>query len=186
MTVWVLHQELDAGEEERIHERTHLRLPFEGLPDLSRIPDRKTFMELLRALHPQEPPETLALHFDRIWGQYTTLQDEDVVAVPLPHSGNVALAKVKGRYSYEVDEHNQDIHLIGVEWYPNMETIKSFWRDKELFNRTGNGLTAVTQAAARKAILARLPIRYNRLSTMKVIWIFIFLLMLARLYSRMH
>lgn len=185
MTVWVLHQELTAPEEARIHERTHLTLPFDGLPDFTMVHSLKEFMDLLRALHPQEPPESLTLRFDRLWRQYNELQEEDIIAVPLPHSGKVALARVAGKYCYQVDDNRDDVHLIPVEWYPNIETLRSFWREKDIFIRTGSPLYAVNRASARKAILGRLPYKYNRLSRTKVVWAFIFMLMLSRLYIRL-
>ncbi len=56
MTVWALQLNLSKEEEERITERTHLPLPFDGMPDLSQVASSTQCRKLFMALYPGEPP----------------------------------------------------------------------------------------------------------------------------------
>jgi hypothetical protein len=185
MSVWVLHEKLTPDEEQHIHERTHLSLPFEGLPDLSQVHNLAQCQHLLRALHPKDAIETLALKADRIWSQYSGLQLEDLVAVPLPASKKVALCRISGSYTYRVDINSLDVHLLPVTWYPGVYSFKSFGRQDYVFHPTGNRLYAITNPQAARAIREKLPHSYNRFRHFKWVWAIIFALGLVRLFARL-
>jgi len=188
MTIWLLHQTLTTEEEAHIQERSHLALPFEGLPDLSLITSPVECKHLLAALHPQDPPESINRRFDALWPRYAGLHGEDIIAVPLHARKAVALAEVTGPYHYEVGKDGADRHLIPVKWHPGPVPLYKFRKHKDIFARRER-MFEVTNAEARIAIRDRLPHRYNRFVKWKWILLFFFALgMLHRLQSllKMH
>jgi predicted Mrr-cat superfamily restriction endonuclease len=184
MSVWVLHQELTPQEEETILERTHLLLPFEGLPDLSFVNSKEECTRLIRSLFTGDAPETVALKADRIWTQFSEIQMEDTIAVPLPASEAVAIARVSGRYCYHVDGNKEDAHLIPVTWFGNTVKLKQFGSSRSLFNKGTSRFYQVTSRPDRIAILNRLPHKYNRFVKLKWLVIIFMALGAVRLYVR--
>ncbi len=179
MSVWLLHLTLSREEEEQIQQRTHLPLPFEGLPDLSVISSQRECMHLLRALHPNDSPESLTLKLDRIWNQFSNLHLEDIIAVPLLLSGKLALAKISGHYTYDVSMKGDDVHTIPVTWYPRLETLRSFRRNKSTLTAGTHRLVMITDQTLSRAIYQRLPYKYNRFAKMR--WIMIIFLIIAQM-----
>jgi hypothetical protein len=185
MSVWVLHQKLTLEEEQHILERTHLALPFEGLPDLSMINNQFDCQSLLRALHPELPPEVIALKADGIWNRFHNLNLEDSIVVPLPLTAKVAIAQISGPYAYQVGEEGSDCHLIPVTWFPKLHLFFAFGRQRHILANTGIALYEVTDVAAKRAIISKLPFRYNRFTGWKWWWVwgFIGILIVKRVYE---
>jgi predicted Mrr-cat superfamily restriction endonuclease len=184
MSVWVLHQELTPQEEETILERTHLKLPFEGLPDLSFVNSKEECTRLIRSLFSNEPPETIALKADLIWTQFSEVQMEDAIAVPLPSSEAVAIARVSGRYCYNVGDSKEDAHLIPVTWIGGKVKFKQFGNSRSVFNKGSRSFFQVASRPDRIAILSRLPHTYNRFVKLKWLLAIFMALGLVRLYVR--
>jgi predicted Mrr-cat superfamily restriction endonuclease len=182
MSVWVLHQELTPQEEEKILERKYLALPFEGLPDLSFINSKEECAQLVRALFSNEPPETIALKADRVWGQLSEIQMEDTITVPLPASDAVAIARVCERYHYKVDEAGGDRHLIPVEWLSDPIKLKRFGNTRSVFNKGNSRFYQVTSRPDRIAILNTLPHKYNRFVKLKWLIVIFMALGAVKLY----
>ena len=183
MTIWVLHEPLTLEEEKNIHERTHLTLPFDNLPDLSQIRSQQECQQLLKALYPYYPPESIALRADRIWSQFSNLQLDDTIAVPLIHTGKVALAKISGAYMYQVDGNKQDVHHLPVTWYPKIYLLQDFGRNRDVFAST-TPLYTVNDGQAKRAIREKLPYRYNKFVKLK--WIWAIIIALAAIRTTMH
>src|SRR5688572_22863258 len=110
MTIWVLHLKLTPKEEESIAARTHLPLPFEHMPDLTMVTSQGKCRQLLQTLHSDEPPESMTRRLDRVWGIYSRIAREDIIAVALPSRGEVALAEVIGDYQYQLGGVGSDVH----------------------------------------------------------------------------
>lgn len=184
MSIWVLHQSLTPDEERSIMERTHLLLPFEGLPDLKPITNPHQAKQLLRKLYPGDPPETLDRRLERFWHQYHDMHVEDIIAVPLAACQQVVLAEVTGRYEYMVGENGSDIHRIPVKWYDKRHAMMAFGKHKEQFLPGDQKLFEVKQADARVKIRDKLPHKYNRFAAWKWLLIFFFLMNLLRFVIR--
>lgn len=170
MTLWVMHVPLSADEEEAIAAREFLPLPLEDLPDLSVIRSQTEFRHLLKALHPEAPPETLTRIIERTWKIFRGVEVEDIIAVPLPVSREVAIAEVTGPYQYRVQADKSDEHAIPVKWHARRIPFSKFYRHKNILNADGP-MQEVQAVEVRNIIRARLPHRYNRFAGLK--WILV-------------
>lgn len=185
MTLWVIHQALSPEEEAAVTQRTHIALPFEGLPDLSMVSSPAQAMKLLKILHPDDPPETLTRRLDRFWHQYHGLNAEDFIAVPLQASQLVLMAEVTGPYEYAVGPGGSDIHRVPVKWHPVKIPFRKLAKFKEIFQPRGVPMFEVTEREARIALHGTLPYSYNRFNKFKWILAVFFLMGLVRMLMRM-
>jgi len=128
MTVWIYHASMTAEEEAQLPEREYLPLPFEGLPNLTGLAGPAQAIEMLAALYPDNPPESINGKLDRFWNIFSRLHPEDIIAVPLPASQEVLIAEVTGLYQYHEGEHR-----IPVRFYPVRTPMRTFRKHKELF-----------------------------------------------------
>jgi len=176
MTIWILQQALTPDEEAHLKERTHLTLPFDDVPDLSRVSSQAGCRQLLQALHPDAPPETIARKSEQLWKLYGALQVEDIIAVPLNSRKEMALAEVTKRYQYDVGASGTDVHQVVVKWHDKGMTPGAFGKHNDLFNESAEKMREVTNAEARIAIRDRLPHPYNRFAKWKWLLILFFLM----------
>jgi len=160
MTMWMLPQTLTPEEEGSITARTHLQLPYQNLPDLTAITTHAQARHLMRMLHPDEPPESLSRRIDDFWKPHTEMNLEDLIAVPLPASRQIALATVTGAYTYRVGEHGSSKHLIPISWPCAPIASSALRKFPELL--TLRGICEITDRNARIALHAKLPHSYNR------------------------
>ena len=167
MAVWILHQKLNAEEEAHIHNRGYVVLPFDHLPDLSSVSSEGKCRQLMAALHPDDPPESITLKSDRIWRMAAGLHKEDMIAVPLKNREEIALAQVTGGYRYQPEEGGSDIHLMPVTWYPKNVPLRRLSKHKTLFIDSGAPMMEVMDSEARIAICDQLPHSYNRFARWK-------------------
>jgi len=179
MSVWILHQKLSAETESGLLQTSHVQLPFDDVPDLSYVSNQWQCKNLLHSLHPEKPPEAIALMVDRIWQIFSNIAIDDTVAMPLPHSKMVAIARISGRYEYNVGSEGDDRHSIPVEWYPKLASFSSFGKFKQMFLDTGSPMREVTDKESRVKILEKLPHKYNRFAKWK--WIALILVTLQGL-----
>jgi predicted Mrr-cat superfamily restriction endonuclease len=185
MTVWVMRQRLSAEEEPALTAKTDLQLPFDGLPDLTHVENQSQARQLLAALYPAEPPEALRMRLDRFWHQYAGMHIEDIIAVPMPHSQQVAIAEVTGKYHYRVGEGGSDLHLIPVRWHDRRASMRKLSKHKELFSESAPALREVSDVEARTAIRDHLPHGYNRFARWKWLMALFMLMTAIRMMSRL-
>jgi hypothetical protein len=178
MTVWVLHQQLTPQDEAAIRERTHLVLPFDGLPDLSRVTRPDQMKYLLRQIYPDDPPESVIHRFDRNWSRYYGLHAEDILAVPLKSRQEIAVAEVSGSYQYD-----EGVHRIPVKWHA-VAPLRKFRKYQNIFHEGREKMTEVTNQDARVAIRDCLPHAYNRFVRWKWLLVVFFLMGVVRLFVR--
>jgi len=167
MSIWVLRQFLTEREEAQIRQRDALALPFGDVPDLSMLANPGECRRLLQALHPHDPPEAIARKVERIWKLYGEIAPEDIIAVPLRHRREIALAEIAGRYRYEVDNNGADRHLVPVTWYPKPIPFGKANKYTELTQAQGEAMAEVIQRETRVFILGKLPHAYNRFARWK-------------------
>ncbi len=167
MSVWILTQKLSRAEESAITSRTELTLPFDGLPDLSSLANENDFRRLLEQLDPEAPPESIQRKIDRIWPQFTGLALDDVVVVPLPALGEVAIGRICSHYRYQVGQGGADEHSIAVTWYPKHYKLASFGSYRQAITSPYLPLQEVTDKDMREKILVKLPHAYHRLARWK-------------------
>ena len=185
MTIWVLRQSLTAEEEARIFGHTNLILPFDGLPDLTHVTTKQEARQLLNALYPDDPPESISRKIERFWQQFTSLQAGDLIAVPLPLSQSLVLAEITGHYHYRVDDNGGDVHLIPVSWYSKRIPLKKFAKYKEVFNTSSPPLSEVSVPEIRIALRDHLPHGYNRFAKFKWLLLLFFAMSLVRIFMRL-
>ena len=176
MTIWILRELLTPEEEAHIEERTHLTLPFEDLSDLSMVTSQVECRHLLQALHPDDPPETIARKTERIWRLYGGLRAEDIIAVPLNSRQELALAEITKKYHYEVGDGGSDVHQVVVKWHEKRVPWRSLRKHKDLLESRGEKLVEVTNPDARTIIRDRLPHSYNRFAKWKWILVLFFIM----------
>jgi len=184
MSVWILTQPLAADEQSTITARKSLNLPFDGLPDLSSLSDENAFRRLLSMLAPDMPPEAIQLKIDHIWTPFTSLALDDVVVVPLPALGEVAIGRIAGHYCYQVGQAGEDEHSIAVTWYPKHYKLASFGSYRQAMATPYLPLQEVTDKDMREKILMRLPHSYNRFAGWK--WLIAAMLMLKAVAFVIH
>ncbi len=183
MTVWILHLPLMKEKEAGITRRTHLPLPIDAqLPDLSQLRNEGECRRLMLELYPDDPPESVARRTERVWKLYGQLAEEDVVAVPLVESRQVALAEVSGPYVYR-HEGDEATHLLPVKWHPPV-ALHRFGKHRKIFAGGGHALVEVNDPEERTAIRDRLPHSYNRFVKWKWLMIIFFFMMLLRATQR--
>jgi hypothetical protein len=166
MTVWRLHLDLTPHEESSIATRTHLMLPFEELPDLSRIHSQQTCRQFLMAFFPDAPPETIDRKADRLWRVLGELHKEDIIAVPLSLRQEVALAEVTGAYEYQMGDRGP-LHLVPVRWHEKRVPLAAFKKLPGAMEADSEKMRPVTSEKARVLIRDRLPYAYNRFAGLK-------------------
>jgi predicted Mrr-cat superfamily restriction endonuclease len=159
MSVWIIRQNLSADEESRILEQPYILLPFEGVPDLSTVSNPYQLRTILKTLHPDAPPETITREESRIWEQFTHIQADDTVVVPLPYRRQVAIAQITGRYEYAVGEGGRDEHKVPVTW--NAKLLDQSVFAPNLLANAGK-MSEVTDRDARIKIRDQMPHSYNR------------------------
>lgn len=184
MSIYVLHQNLTPQEEDNIATRTHLALPFEGIPDLSVLHSELECRHLLQALHPDEPPEAIARRLERIWKYYTGMHEEDIIVVPLKSRNELALAEVTGRYVYQAGPGGSDVHMIPVRWYDRRVALISMAKHRAMFDRS-EPLYEIVNPQARIAIRDKLPHGYNRFAKWKWLMALFFALSVMHLFERL-
>jgi predicted Mrr-cat superfamily restriction endonuclease len=176
MSVWILQQLLSPKEEVAIEQRARLLLPFDGVPDLSFVASAGELAKMLSALHPDLPIETLARRAERHWELFQGLQPDDLVAVPLHARKEIVLAKISGRYGYEVGAGGEDLHSIGVEWYNVRIPLVRMGKHKPLFENYRERLIEVIDVDARNSLRKWLPHSYNRFARWKWLLVLLFAL----------
>ena len=169
MSVWILKQGQGATAQ------PHVQLPYDGLPDLTHLGSPAQAMQLLKMIHPGEPPESLARRMEVFWHSFSTIAPDDVIAVVM--DDQIALAEVTGHYEYRVGEGGSDIHLLPVTWH---ETRPRSAYKKHAYLFEGRApLREITDRDERIAILEHLPRAYNRFRGMKwVLQLFVLLSLL--------
>jgi predicted Mrr-cat superfamily restriction endonuclease len=159
MSVWIIRQTLSAEEEARILERPYILLPFEGIPNLSAISSPYQLRSILQTLAPDAPPESIGWEESRIWGQFTQLQPDDTVVVPLPYRRQVAIGQITGKYEYGVGDAGQDEHKVPIMW--NSKLLDQSIFAPSLLANAGR-MSEVTDREARIKIHDQMPHTYNR------------------------
>jgi predicted Mrr-cat superfamily restriction endonuclease len=178
MTVWIVHQPMSAEEEEGFTKHLSVRLPFDGVPDLTHVSTRGQAKRMMMTLYPNDPPETITTRCDRFWNIVEKVQVEDIIAVPLPLTQRMAIAQAVGKYQYHVGANGEDLHSIPVQFHLNVKAGK-FRNYKELFHETAHKIVAIEDAQLRTLIREQLPYRYNRFAKYKWLLIVFFLMSLV-------
>jgi predicted Mrr-cat superfamily restriction endonuclease len=175
VSIWLFKLELNEAQEKILAERARLPLPLTGVPDLSRVSTLKHCALLAKSMYPNDPPERVYREAEAIWKVYYGVQLDDLLAIYLPISQQVALARVTDKYAYSVGEDGEDMHTIGVKWYAPVE-LRRFGKHKKMFLEQVKPLTEVTNAEDKKAITEKLPYAYNRFTRIKWVLAVIFTL----------
>lgn len=186
MTVWMLRLPLTPEEENALRERTHLPLPFEGVPDLSQVRGIGECRQLMQVLYPGEPPETIMRRAERFWGKFSQLTEEDIITVPLKAQQQLAIAEINGRYVYRVGDKGVDVHLVPVKWHEKTVPLRKLSKDKALMDESGEPLSEVTDVETRTLIRDRLPYAYNRFAKWKWLLLLFFAMGLVRMFVRLE
>jgi predicted Mrr-cat superfamily restriction endonuclease len=185
MSVWVLHLKLTPEEEARIADRAFLPLPFDGLPDLSKISSQGECRQLFAELDPDAPPETIHRKAEKVWKLYSGVQEEDIIAVLLHTSKAAALAEVTGNYRYMPGIHGESGHAVPVKWHDQRVPFSAFKKQQELLQPGAEPMVEVAAAEARVIIRDRLPHSYNRFARWKWLLAIFFILQAIALAFRM-
>ncbi len=182
MSIWVLQQTLTPEEEGAITTRTHVQLPYENLPDLTHVRTEHEATRLLRMLHPGEPPEAIGRMHDKFWALHSGIQEEDVIAIPMPNSKKLALAQVAGPYEYRVGPNGSDLHFIPVTWPRKPVPMRKFYVIRTLLAKPG--MTELVDREGRIIVLGKLPHGYNRFDKLSWVLVILTVLMCMRLVGR--
>ena len=168
----MLRTSLTQEQEAAFIEKNSLPLPFDGIPDMSAVRSLAQCKALVKALHPDAPPEQIQGQGERLWNLYDALESDDTLAVYFPESKIVRLARLTGKYHYTVGEDGQDLHAMDIVWYRHKPiALSRFGHNKELFIEGSQTLVQVKDKKQAAAITDRLPYKYNRFKRIK--WVLV-------------
>lgn len=163
MSVWVLHQPVEHGQETQLLERPHVIIPWQGIPNLAGIHSQRELMKLVQQLMPDAPPETLSLKSQVVWDSFSQLHKEDIIAVPLPQTNQIALAEVTGGYEYQAAQVGRPAqHVYPVRWHGQLVPLARFGAHVSRLCDESVPLWQVENDKLRGLIRDQLPLGYNR------------------------
>lgn len=164
MSVWVLRQNAGSAEAEAALTRQNtVAMPWVDLPDLSAVHSQPQLRALIAALMPAAPPETVTLRTELVWSGFSRLEKEDLIAIPLPHSGKVAFAEITGHYAYSPPSLGRaGQHVYEVRWFNRQTPLAKFGKRQSALLDDSMKLWEVQGKELRDAIRNQLPLGYNR------------------------
>jgi restriction system protein len=116
MTVWMVRAGKDGAQEEMALAEGLAVIGWSELPDLSPITTRAALREALSAAYPEEKAKTLSNWESQIWPLRDTIQDGDLVVLPLKTRADIAIGRVTGPYAYRTDLPKGPYHTRPVDW----------------------------------------------------------------------
>lgn len=154
MAVWIV-QMAGAALPPATSGEGELRLPVEDAPDVTGAGSSADIRRRLAVVMPDAAPEVLARLSERYWRYAHGVHAEDILAIPL--QGAVVFAEALGPARFETGG-----YVLPVRWFARRVALSRFGRHREAFTRASGALTEVQDAAARKAIREKLPLKANR------------------------
>lgn len=179
MGIWIIPQPLGDKQEEDILQSDVIRLPFDGMPDLSHVKSAGHVRDILQKLEPGSPPESISLNMDRLWKKFGGITLDDLIVVPVAQGKKIAIAHVGGAYSYEVGAGGEDEHYIAVKWYEKLYPANKLGKYGALLKYDYPYMEEVDDKDARQKIQSILPHGYNRFVKFK--WLAAIFIVLAAL-----
>ena len=159
MSIWLLH-----GGNKNPERNGWLALPLGDLPDLTAIGSLSQCRQLLQKIAPDDPPETLAGRASRLWEKLTAIQQENLIALPLPQVGQVMIAEITGPYHYVADAAIDERHRCNVQWHRPLP-LRKFRGFKQVMEPSSDGtFQEVTEVGLRNLLRSSLAVSYNRFS----------------------
>src|SRR4029079_17897624 len=106
----------------------------------SRLGSPQACKQVLQEKHPDDPPESIGWKTNRLWRWYSDLHVDDIIAVPLLKSRELAVAEVTGPYQYR-----DGVHVIPVKWHEKRVPALALRKHKELLQGGGEPMYEVTK-----------------------------------------
>jgi len=116
VTVWMVRAGKDGEQEEMALAKSVAVVGWPELPDMTPVSTRQDLRILLEASYPEEKPKTLANWESQLWPLRDTIQEGDIVMLPLKTRSDIAIGRVKGPYAYRADLPRGPFHTRPVDW----------------------------------------------------------------------
>ena len=116
MTMWLMRAGKSGEREGLALQEGIAMIGWEELPDLTGIRSRAELGSLLRRAYPDEKARTLNNWHAQIWSVRDSIQEGDLVVLPLKSRPSVALGTVCGSYEYRTDLDCGPLHTRRVSW----------------------------------------------------------------------
>lgn len=116
MSVWLVRQGKYGEQEPAALEKGVVTIGWNDLPDLSTVQDRDALADIYRQVRPDASGGKVANHVGQVWAFRSSIQQGDLVIVPLKTRSAIAIGKVAGPYYYTTDLGDGVRHVGKVEW----------------------------------------------------------------------
>jgi restriction system protein len=116
MAIWLVRAGRDGAHEEFVLENGIAASGWDELPDLSAMKSREELEALFWKALPQASPPRIANYVGQVWAFIRSIQDGDLVALPLKRRAAVAIGQVTGPYRFRPDAPPGTRHQRPVEW----------------------------------------------------------------------
>lgn len=138
MTLWLTRAGSHGEGETLALEKNLAVIGWEGMPDLTTLPDRESLKVALAEAYPDSSPGKLSNWAGQLHTFARQIQTGDLVALPLKSRSAVVIGRVEGDYQYRTDLGPQFQHVRPVTW------LKEFARtefDQDLLYSLGAFMT---------------------------------------------
>jgi restriction system protein len=128
MTLWVVKGGRSGERESRFLEQAAIGIGWEDLPDLSTFATRDALKDAYRAVYSGESEVKVGLQSGQLWAFSRTMQEGELVVVPLKTQGQIAIGRIAGPYRHRTDLGADMVHTRPVKWirtdYPRLDFDK--------------------------------------------------------------
>lgn len=156
MTAWLSRAGKHGEREQVALDEKIVVVGWGALPDLSDVSSRDDIAALLREAYPEDGDKRVINHVAQLWAFRSTMQEGDLVVLPLKSVPAVAIGRVTGGYQYRPELPPNANHTRPVEWLRTDIPRTAIGRD--LLHSLGAFLTVCqirrNNAAERLAALA--------------------------------
>lgn len=138
MAIWLVRAGKHGEREDLALDQGFATIGWEELPDMANLKKREELAKLLKENYPDEKPKTLINWEAQLWPFINSIQQNDLIVLPLKSRSTIAIGKVTGSYCYRDVPQIGNLHTRPVKW------IKEFPRsvfDQDLLYSFGAFMT---------------------------------------------
>lgn len=116
MTIWLVRAGSHGEREQFALDNGYAVIGWDELGDLSKVQSRESLEELMRQAFPDSKRAKIAHHVGQVWAFLASVQEGDIVALPLKTRAAIAFGKFKGAYEFHPDWPEGAHHVRKVSW----------------------------------------------------------------------
>jgi restriction system protein len=154
MTLWVVKGGKLGEREDRFLDHGLIGIGWDDMPDLTTFADRESLKAKYREIYPQDSEGRTAVQVGQLWAFAHSMQDGNLVVVPLKTRSQIAVGKISGPYQHTAEFGSDMRHVRKVTWLARDLPRTRF--DKDLLFSFGSflGVSTVTRHDAEARVQA--------------------------------